>query len=74
MGERILLRFDTVDASPRLCSIACELAFWFSTSFPDRPHGTGQGVVIESAGHRWHMHRTKARAVSVRHLGKVSDG
>lgn len=66
--ERILLRFGDVDASPRLCSIACELAFWFSSSFPDRPHGFGQGAVVVSGGHRWRVHWTKARAVSVRHL------
>ena len=66
-GERILIEFATdIDGSPELVTTAGRVAFWFSTSYPDRPAGIGNGAVVVQNAHRWHVHWTKARAVSVR--------
>lgn len=66
-GERILIEFaDDIDGSEELVTTAGRVAFWFSTSYMDRPPGVGNGAAIVWNAHRWFVHWTKARAVSVR--------
>lgn len=73
--ERILITFPgDVDGSPELVATAGHVAFWFSTSYMDRPAGPGQGAACMWGGHYWFVHWTKARAVSVRCTGRVPAG
>lgn len=66
-GERLIIEFAAdIDGSPELVTTAGRVAVWFSTSYPDRPAGIGNGAVVVQNAHRWHVHWTKARAVSVR--------
>lgn len=72
-SERILIEFATdIDGSPELVTTAGRVAFWFSTSYMDRPTGTGNGAIVVQNAHRWHVHWTKARAVSVRCVEHLS--
>lgn len=72
-SERLLIEFsDTVDGSPELVATAGHVAFWFSTSYLDRPAGTGNGAACVWGRHRWYVHWTKARAVSVRCIEEVN--
>lgn len=71
-SERILIEFSAdVDGSRDLVAVAGEVAFWFSTSYGDRPAGIGNGAACDWSGHRWYAHWTKARAVSVRCIERV---
>ena len=72
--ERILIKFSAdVDGSPELVTEAGRVAFWFSTSYIDRPAGVGNGAACVQGRHRWYVHWTKARAVSVRCVEEVRD-
>ena len=74
-AERILIEFSgDVDGSPDLVATAGRVAFWFSTSYMDRPSGVGNGAACVWERHRWYVHWTKARAVSVRCVEGVPDG
>lgn len=73
-SETIHIRFsDKVDGSRGLARVATDIAFDFSTTFPDRPSGYGHNVPFRWSGYIWSAWWTKARAVVVRCEYEAAD-